>query len=144
MHGLVVVMVAGSLALRDKVLDLEAVMQGVDEVTDWSDGTRHHFGEGTYVREVRRAADSLIVGKIHRHSCVNILMVGQLVIESEHESGVYEAPAVWVSPAGNKRAIYYVTDSHWMTIHGNPSNTRDLEVLESELIAESYAALEAV
>jgi hypothetical protein len=132
------------LTVRNSVVELESAMRGMDTVTDWEEGMRHHFGEGTYVREVQRKADSVIVGKIHRNSCVNVLISGRMVIESEFEGGTYEAPAVWVSPAGNKRAIYYLTDCQWMTIHGNPSNTQDLAVLEKQLIAENYSALELI
>ena len=132
----------GNLATRDKVHVLKEVMQGMDTVTDWAEGMRHYFGEGTYAREVFRDADSVIVSKIHRYSCINILLAGKMMVESEHENGTYEAPCVWVSPPGNERAIYYMTDCEFMTVHNNPTNTQDLGELERFLIAENYEALE--
>ena len=145
MHGLVegLLLVTSNLARRSNVLALEESMRGVDDATDWAAGTTHHFADGVYTREVRRDADTAIVGKIHRYSCVNILLEGTLIIESEFESGTYTAPCVWTSPAGNKRAIYYLTNCRWMTVHKNPTNTQDLGELESMLIAESYHALAA-
>ncbi len=133
-----------NVAVRSKLLDLEDAMQGVDETTDWAAGTSHYFADGVYTREVRREADSLIVGKIQRYSCVNILLEGTLIIKSEFEDETYTAPHVWTTPAGNKRAIYYVTDCRWMTVHKNPTNTQDLGELESLLIVESYEALEGL
>ncbi|RKZ82221.1 MAG: hypothetical protein DRQ39_10995 [Gammaproteobacteria bacterium] len=129
------------LARRSEVQALESAMQGIDPVTDFAASTYHHFTDGVYMREVRRDADTVIVGKIHRYACANILLEGKVRIESEFEAGVYEAPCMWLSPAGNKRALYYMEDSRFMTVHKNPTNTQDLKELESILIAESFKAL---
>jgi hypothetical protein len=128
-----------NLVRRSNLQALEAAMQGIDTVTDWQAGVFHHFSDGVYVREVRREADSLIVGKIHRHGCVNILLEGTLRMEGEFESGEFHAPQVWVSPPMNKRAVYYVTDCRWMTVHANPTNTQDQGELERLLIADDYS-----
>ena len=130
-----------NIAIRNKVLDLEEAMQGIDTVTDWDDCIEHHFSHGTYARDMRLNADSVIVGKLHRYSCINFLLEGSVCVEGEFESETYDAPHMWISCAGTKRAIYALSNCRWITVHENPSNTRDLDEIERHLIAENYAAL---
>jgi len=142
MPGLVedLLLVTSNLARRSNVLALEESMQGVDP--EFKEGLNHYFGFQTYAREMTLPADSLVVGKLHRFPCINFLTKGKVSVGSEEGNEVVEAPATWISPKGTKRAIYVIEDCIWTTVHGNPTNTQDLEELEKALIAESYAALE--
>jgi hypothetical protein len=139
MQGLGVVTVS-DLAIRNSIVELESAMHGLDP--DFQEGLAHYFGYNTYAREMTLEAGNLVVGKIHRFPCINILSKGRVRVEGEFESTEYTAPHTWVSCAGTKRAIYVLEDCIWTTVHGNPSNTKDLAVLEEQLIAESYSALE--
>lgn len=98
--------------------------------------TRHHFARGLYGREMRLKADSLVVGKIHRYPCLNFIMEGIAEVRTDEGAFRVDAPFVFESGSGTKRAIYAVTDLIWVTVH--PSNNRNLEDLERELIAETY------
>jgi hypothetical protein len=126
---------------RAAILELEDAMRGVDN--DFEADSRHYFGHQTYVREMRLTAGGVIVGKLHRYPCVNILSRGCVRVEGEFESATYEAPYTWVSCAGTKRAVIALDDVVWSTVHQNPTGTEDLTELERYLIADSYEALEA-
>lgn len=126
---------------RSSLLNLEDAIKSMGD-TGFEVETLHHFGMQTYAREMRVAADSVIVGKIHRYPCINILSQGEVIVEGEFESSTYKAPHTWVSCAGTKRAICVLEDSVWTTIHQNPTDTRDLDEIEKYLIAETYSALE--
>ena len=43
-----------------------------------------------------------------------------------------------ISSPGTKRALIALTDLVWITIHHNPTNTRDLKEIEKIVIADSY------
>ena len=117
-------------------------MTGVDP--DFQEGLRHYFGYKTYAREMTLKADDLVVGKLHRFPCINILSQGKVVVEGEFEAETYEAPFTWVSCAGTKRAIYALTDCIWTGMWHIPMDTQDLDEIETYLIADSYSALEGV
>ena len=131
-----------ALRSRGDILALEASMIGMDP--GFEEGLEHFFGHQTYARQMTLSKGSLIVGKLHRFSCVNILSKGAVRVEGEFESDTYTAPHTWVSRAGTKRAIVAIEDCIWTTIHGNPTNTQDMSELENMLIAESYEALEII
>lgn len=96
----------------------------------------HHFSEGSYAREIRMAAETVIVGKLHRHSHANVLSKGKVTVTSEYGTETFEAPRTWVSEPGIKRMVYVHEDCIWTTFHVTQST--DLEQIEKEIIAESY------
>jgi len=103
---------------------------------------RHHFTPGMYSREMFIPKGTCIIGKIHRHAHLNTVMSGVIQVTSEFGSGVVHAPCVFTSEPGTQRVLTALEDTVWITHHQNPSNTRDLNIIEQEVIAESYAALE--
>lgn len=96
----------------------------------------HHFGGGSYAREMHMDAGVIVIGAIHRHSHLNVLSKGSVKVGSEFGIEEFEAPRTWVSEPGIKRIIYAHTDTVWTTFHVTEST--DLEQIEKELIAESY------
>lgn len=100
----------------------------------------HHFGDGSYAREIHIDKGVILVGKIHRHSHPNVLSKGKVSVSSEFGTETFEAPRTWVSQAGIKRMIYAHEDAVWTTFH--VTDSVDLEQIEHELIAESYNELE--
>ena len=100
----------------------------------------HHFAPGMYLREIWIPAGSLLVGKIHKAAHLVVLLQGALRLYTE-AGGLQEvqAPAVLLSPPGAKRAALALADTRWITCHANPTDTQDLDALEAEIIAPSYA-----
>ena len=58
----------------------------------------------------------------------------------EFEDGTVDhiAPCHIIAKPGVKRVLYAHEDSVWYNTHKNPSNTKDVEKLEEELVATSY------
>jgi quercetin dioxygenase-like cupin family protein len=96
----------------------------------------HHFAPGCYGREIFMPAGSVVVGKIHRHAHLNVLLEGECEVVTEHERERLTAPHVWVSTPGIKRAVHNITDVRWITFH--PTEETDLTKIEAEVIAPSY------
>jgi hypothetical protein len=100
---------------------------------------KHTFADGIYVREIFIPKDTVLVGKIHKHSHPNFLMKGKVSVFTE-TGGIehLEGPLSIISPAGTKRVVYAHEDTIWITVHLNEKNTTNLDELEEEIIAKSY------
>lgn len=125
--------------IRKSIHSLEKAMEAQPPDTKLALETMHSFADGVYTRTVFMKAGSLITGKIHKKE--HIVVIGQgsaSVVSEEFGSKTISAPMVFVSPPYVKRALFIHEDMVWTTVHKNPSNTRDLDVLESELIAKDY------
>jgi len=126
---------------RSAIVELEARLRDFPQF-DFDANLTHHFSHGVYSRELFMPAGVVVVGKIHRHTCFNVIQHGRVWVVTEGE-GLQEliGPTVWVSSPGTKRAVYVMEDTVWITCHG--SHETDLARLEAEVIVPSYAALEA-
>lgn len=102
----------------------------------------HHFGPGTYLREVFMPAGCLVIGHKHREDCVNVLMSGKIRVAIDGVIRDLCAPAVMPSRAGSRKVAYIVEDVRWLTVHSNPTDERDIEVIEARLAEKSGAFLE--
>lgn len=96
----------------------------------------HFFGEGVYCRVMQLKGGDLIVGKTHRFDHVVTVLAGEMAVaNTAGDRDTYLPGSVFESPAGAQRAIFALTDCAMMTIHQNPTNTRDMAELEAYLIA---------
>jgi hypothetical protein len=100
------------------------------------------YGCGTYARQMFIPKGTLIVGKIHRHQHLNFIMQGKVSVATEFGKKVFEAPCVFVSEVGLKRAVYAEENTIWVTVHSTKLiGEENLAAIEDELIAPDYAAL---
>lgn len=131
---------------RDKVVDFEADMKEWESAFIGDNAhcpLKHTFSEGIYVREIFIPADTMLVGKIHKHDHPNFLMSGDVdVITESGGSERLKGPLSMISKAGTKRVVYTISDTVWITVHLNPTNTQDLSKLEEIVIADSYKEYE--
>lgn len=135
---------------RAKILALQTSMEegvksgDLQEITEQESWVVHHFAPGLYARECHIKAGCTVVGKIHKHSHMNTISQGRVIVTTEHgeEPEEFVAPYSFVSKAGTKRAVYAVEDVIWTTYH--PTEETDLAEIEKEVIAESYEELEAL
>lgn len=127
---------------RAALMSLEKSAHDVPDHLDIDDYVTHRFAPGVYVRQFDLPEDSLVVGKIHKHEHLNVLVRGVVQVASEFHVETFAAPRVWKSEAGIKRAVFTLEDAQWLTIHPNPTDTEDLDELEREVIAPSYDLLD--
>jgi hypothetical protein len=100
----------------------------------------HHFAPGAYGRECFLAAGTMAIGKLHRHTHLNVISKGRIYVATEFGTELLEAPATFVSQAGTKRAVYALEDTIWTTIH--VTDETDLEKVEAEVICPDYETFE--
>ena len=100
----------------------------------------HHFASGSYVRELFIPAGTAVVGKIHRHETINILLSGAITIAKEDGSTEFmKAPKVFTSPAGCRKAVFTHVDSIFLNVHTAEGD--DLEAIERKYIIPEVAEL---
>ena len=109
----------------------------------------HHFspidekyGCGTYAREMFIPKGTVIIGKIHKHQHLNFILKGKVSVATEFGKKYFEAPCIFVSEIGLKRAVYAEEDTIWATVHMTEHLGEDnLDKIEKEVIAPSYDEL---
>lgn len=130
---------------RDEILRLEEFIKKIPGAVEGDSDQcplKHSFTDGFYVREIFIPKGFLVVGKLHKHSHPNFLMSGEVTVYTEHKGTErIKGPCSMISEPGTKRVVYAHEDTVWVTVHLNPSNTKDLEKIESEVIAKTYKEL---
>lgn len=95
----------------------------------------NHFAKGVYARELHIPKGTVLVGKIHRYECINIMLTGDITVYSDDGEKRISDPFIAVSPPGTQRAGIAHEDTVWICIHGTSS--KNLDIIEKEFIAPS-------
>lgn len=93
---------------------------------------RHYFAPGVYMREMTIPAGTVVVGAVHKHEHLAIVSKGVLRLTTEAGVVEFTAPATIHSYPGIKRIAHAITDVVITTVHHNPTNTQDHEVITRE------------
>lgn len=100
------------------------------------------YGCGTYARKMFIPKGTLLTGKIHKQKHLNFVMQGKITVITEHGTQLIEAPHIFISEPGVKRAGYAEEDTIWVTIHLTKHLGEDsLDKMEEEVTANSYDEL---
>lgn len=99
----------------------------------------HHFAEGIYGREMFIPAGTMLTGKIHRFSTLNILLQGAIEVTTPEGVRRLEAPCVFVSPPGCKKVGFAHTDVRWINVH--PTRLKDIASIEEKFIVPEAPVL---
>ena len=128
------------------IADGESIFTGTEENPIITNNEKlpikHFFMDGVYVREMKMSQGMIVIGEIHKHLHMCFLLEGRMLVAQE--SGVigYTAPCIIESKPGIKRVLYAYDDCVWYNTHKNPSNTKDVNKLEKEIVALSYEEYE--
>ena len=98
---------------------------------------KHSFADQVYIRQMDMSKDTMVIGAIHKDLHVWFLLTGNLTIATKNGVEDYIAPCYVVAEPGTQRVIYANEDSIFVNIHKNPSNTKNIDELEKELVAMS-------
>lgn len=98
----------------------------------------HFFAPGMYGRRFAMPAGMLVVGKIHKHAHLMMVLKGRASVLTEFGREEVSAGYVSVSQPGAKRIVLAYEDTVFMTVHTNQTDTQDLLEIESQhIIPES-------
>ena len=96
---------------------------------------KHSFADQVYLRQMDMSKHQLVIGAIHNHKHIWFLMTGKVSIRTNNEIITHIAPCYTVSEPGDQRVIYAHEDSIFINIHKNPSNNKNIEELEKEIVS---------
>ena len=101
--------------------------------------TEHYFGGGVYCRVMHVDAGTVLTGKIHRYAGINIMLRGDMTVATESGVKRVQAPSVFVSPPGVRRAGVAHASSTWINLHA--TNQTDPDQVEREVVVNDYIDL---
>jgi len=128
-----------SLAELDRIDQLEVELLDIRDIVPIT--VLHSFPDGLYVREIIVPRASLIVGHRHIHECLNVMTQGEVLTVVNGQIQRFVAPFMGTSGADTRKASIVLEDMRWATVHPNPENERNIEVLEQRLVRKSPAFL---
>lgn len=127
------VMRAHILAFKDRLL----AMQG-DHIEM---PVEHTVSDGMYMRKLLIPKGSIIVGKIHRKPCMNIVAMGDITVLTETGCLRVQAGYTVHSPAGTMKIGYAHEDTMFINVFS--TDETDIEKIEAEIACESFESLAA-
>lgn len=101
----------------------------------------HHFADGVYGRAMHIPAGTVLTGKVHRFSTLNVLVQGEITVTTPTGMQRLVAPAIFTSPPGCKKAGFAHTDVIWLNVH--PTKLTDVDAIEAKFIEPEAPALNA-
>lgn len=120
----------------DQIRQLEAEISKLPQVEC---PETHYFADGIYGREVFIPAGTVLSGKLHRFSTLNILLEGDITVSTPEGVRRIQAPAIFVSPPMGKKVGYAHTDTRWVNVH--PTKLADVAAIEQKFIVPEEPAL---
>lgn len=109
---------------------IQALQQAMLELRCDMPEAEHYFAPGIYGRKFSMPKGMLVVGKIHKHQHLMMVLKGRAEIITTSGRSLVEAGHVATSEVGAKRVVLALEDTVFMTVHHNPNNTEDLEEIE--------------
>jgi len=92
---------------------------------------KHHFSPGVYMREIFIPKGTILTGALHVKKHQVIMGYGKIAVFTEMYSKVFEGYNVFESMIGEKRVGIALEDTIWTTVHPNPNNYDDPELLKN-------------
>lgn len=114
---------------------LEAEMAG--DGVDLAEVTWHQFADGQMARTVLIKAGTYLCGAVHKgeHLCVCSGDLTVWTVGAKHRLIGYN---VLTSLPGARRVGYAHSDTYFTTVHLNPDNERDIDVLEERYVHDAH------
>jgi len=130
--------------IRNSILDFQESLSNLpDGQVAFGDSdicpVTNTFADGMHVRQIEIPKGVFAIGKIHLKEHVSFLLKGKMVIvDEENGRQTIEAPATIISQPGVKRAVYAIEDCVFTNVFHNPSNDKNIKVLEKNNVVDTY------
>ena len=120
---------------REKIQTFEDTLKTLDDVEHLT-VLKHAFLDGAYFRQITIPAGVALTGKIHTHETCNLITRGKIAIVSEFDERIIEAPFMYISQPGAKKACYTLEETTLINCH--ITEETDLEAIESDVTQNEY------
>ena len=123
---------------RTLILGLEAALMSMSgSFTQAGYPTRHEFAPGIYLRGIEMPKGMVLTSRTHKTEHFCVLSKGDVSVYNEDGMKRFQNPHIFHSMPGTKRVLFAHEDSFWLNVHHNPTNERDIDVLEKQLCEET-------
>jgi hypothetical protein len=129
---------ADPLVVRSQIIKLANELLALPDQRELP--VAHEFAKGMYIRRLFIPKGTLLVGKIHKQECINVVERGDIAILTETGSKRITAGFTLVSPPGMQKVGYANEDTIFTNIFR--TDETDIDKLETELVWDSYEAME--
>lgn len=129
---------APNLSWKDRIAYLAFMLhaEGIEPVL------RHQFENGWYIREIEIPGDTIFIGREHLEGHMVELAQGKVIHIGPDFRRPVEAPFVLHTRPGYQMVCYAITDVIGRTLHHNPDNIKDIEVLERRIFGSPQDVLD--
>jgi hypothetical protein len=103
---------------------------------------KHTFLDGMYVRELFIPKGTLLVGKMHKLPCVNVVSKGDISVLTETGSARVKAGYSVVSPAGIQKVGYAHEDTVFVNVFR--TDETDPQKIDQAIAWEAFEGYEAL
>ena len=120
---------------RERIKHFENAIKQMDQVEHLTE-LKHAFLDGAYFRQISIPAGVALTGKIHSGSTINMLTKGKFAIVTEFDEQIIEAPFMYISEPGTKKACYTLEDCIFINCHTTWKT--DLKEIEAEVTTDEH------
>jgi hypothetical protein len=99
----------------------------------------HYFAGGLYGRRIYCEPGTVVTTQRHKTQHITVVLKGRCIVYGGETTKRIEAPDVWITEPGTQRVVYCETETEWLTVHANPDDITDLEILEPILADDTLA-----
>lgn len=104
------------VVVRKWIRELTRQLLAIPEADPKQFDVKHTFQDGVYMRELFIPAGTLVVGKIHKLPCLNIVSMGKLSLLTEFGSRIVSAGYTAPSQAGIQKVGYAHEDTVFVNV----------------------------
>lgn len=126
--------------IRLLIDNIKTALRALPEQTEMR--VEHEFVDGMYIRRLHIPKGTLLVGKIHKQACVNVVEKGDIAILTETGAKRVKAGFVVASPAGIQKLGYANEDTVFINVFR--TDETDIEKIEEVIATEDPSALVAL
>lgn len=119
--------------------DIAALRHRMSEIEQVEIRHEESLAYGLYTRTIFIPKGVLLLGKIHKKPCVNIVLSGDISIATETGEIRVQAGYMVTSPAGMQKVGFAHEDTVFVNVFR--TDETDIAKIEDDLIAESFEAL---
>lgn len=119
---------------RDVIANLQTALLGMEQLVM---EPVHHFSGGLYARELTLPKGSTVIGKIHKHAHLNVVLRGHVTVTTPFGTEDIKGPCIFESKPDTKRAVYAHEETVWLTFH--PTDETDVDEIEKQIILPDYS-----
>lgn len=99
--------------------------------------TEHRFAPGLYIRQITIPAGIVCTGAAGKSEHFSVMVRGRMRALADGEMRDLEGYNDWIAPAGVKRVGIAIEETVWFTVHPNPDDCRDLDILEERYFEQA-------